>query len=343
MTITDGIRSATAYGLIPNEAENAPLTPDGVRQRLSKMGNTFLTLSADDIELTLDENINLPPSALNALRRDAAELFESPRPYLPSFSYAPVEGNKKRNKITLTTAQFFSEEGFLEASRHGLMKQVVDIAFLPHTASVEALKTAGGVFLPPVAMDNELDNLTEQLKKARENGIMYALVSNIGQISLAKSLGFKLIGDFRLNVTNSESACIYRNLGVEHLILSPELTLPKARDIGGGLITYGRIPLMVTERCFIGENFGCDKCNKAALTDRKGEKFPMMRLWQHRNIIFNSIPTYMGDRQDELRTHRIESEHFIFSVEPAREILNVLGAISDGTPLSTKVRRVGRR
>ena len=202
---------------------------------------------------------------------------------------------------------------------------------------------AGGVFLPPVSMDSEINELTEQLENLRESGIMYALVSNIGQIGLAKSLGFRLIGDFRLNVTNGESAHIYHNLGVEHLVLSPELTLPKARDIGGGLITYGRIPLMVTERCFIGENFGCDKCNKAALIDRKGEKFPMMRLWQHRNIIFNSIPTYMGDRQDEFRTHRIKSEHLIFSVEPAREIINVLGAIADGLPLSAKVRRVGRR
>ena len=341
MTLTDGTRSVTAYGLIPNEAENAPLTPDGVRQRLSKMGNTFLILSSDDIELTLDDNINLPPSALNALRRNAAELFESPSPALSSFSYTPIENIK--NKTELTTAQFFSEEQFLEASRSRLMKQVVDIVFLPHTASVEVLKTAGGVFLPPVSMDGEINELTEQLKNLRESGIMYALVSNIGQIGLAKSLGFRLIGDFRLNVTNGESALIYHNLGVEHLVLSPELTLPKARDIGGGLITYGRIPLMVTERCFIGENFGCDKCNKAALIDRKGEKFPMMRLWQHRNIIFNSIPTYMGDRQDELRTHRIKSEHLIFSVEPAREIISVLGAIADGMPLSSKVRRVGRR
>jgi hypothetical protein len=69
----------------------------------------------------------------------------------------------------------------------------------------------------------------------------------------------------------------------------------------------------------------------------------MMRLWQHRNIIFNSIPTYMGDRQSELRKHRIESEHLIFSTESAREIIHVLGAIAEGMPLSNKVRRVGRR
>ena len=341
MTLTDGTKRVTVFGQIPQIAENAPLTADSVRSRLAKMGNTLLSLSQEDIDLTLDENINLPPSALNALRRDAAELFESVSRELEAVKYSPLE--RERSVEALTTAQFFSEDAFVEAYRHGLFKQEINIAFLPHTSSVESMKAAGGVFLPPIVMDDEIDELTEQLKNLRESGIMYALVSNIGQISLAKSLGFRLIGDFRLNVTNGESAHIYHNLGVEHLILSPELTLPQARDIGGGLITYGRIPLMVTERCFIGENFGCDKCNKAALTDRKGEKFPMMRLWQHRNIIFNSIPTYMGDRQGELRTHRIESEHLIFSVESAREIINVLGAIAEGMPLSNKVRRVGRR
>ena len=132
-------------------------------------------------------------------------------------------------------------------------------------------------------------------------------------------------------------------MGISRLVLSPELTLPQARDVGGSLITYGRIPLMITERCFISENFGCESCNKSALTDRKGEKFPMMREFSHRNFIFNSTPTYMGDRLSELRSHKIESEHLIFSTESGREIINVLGAISEGMPLAKRVRRVGRR
>ena len=172
---------------------------------------------------------------------------------------------------------------------------------------------------------------------------MYALVSNIGQIGITRSLGFRIIGDFRLNVTNGESKRAYRNIGVEHLILSPELTLPQARDIGGGIITYGRIPLMITERCFIGENFGCDRCNKATLTDRKGEKFPMIREWEHRNIILNSLPTYMGDRREELDAHRLHSRHLIFTIEGEEEVSFILRSHHEHSPLPRRVRRVGRR
>ena len=340
MTLTNGRKTVTAYGQTPVEAENSPLTREGVAARLSKMGNTNLSLSQNDIEITLDDNINLPPSALNALRRDAAEQLESCERDLVSFTYKPA-GRKKSEP--LTTAQFFSVDAFLEASRHGLFKHVVDIAFLPHTAPPDALAAAGGVYLPPVITDKEWDGVRKSLENIRNSGIMYALVSNIGQIRAARDLGFEVLGDFRLNVTNCESRLSYEKMGVTHLILSPELTLPQARDIGGGLITYGRIPLMLTERCFISENFGCDRCGKASLVDRKGEKFPMMREYPHRNIIFNSHPTYMGDRVAELSAHRIEAEHLIFSTESASEIIFILGALAEGTPLPRKVRRIGRR
>lgn len=340
MTLTDGRKTVTVTGQTPVAAENSPLTREGVAARLSKMGNTNLSLSPSDIEITLDDNINLPPSALNALRRDAVEQLESCDRHLESFTYKPV-GRKKSEP--LTTAQFFSVDAFLEAYKHGLFKQEINIAFLPHTSPLDALVAAGGVYLPPVITDNEWDDVKKSLENIRKSGIMYALVSNIGQIRAVRDLGFEIFGDFRLNVTNCESRLSYEKMGVPHLILSPELTLPQARDIGGGLITYGRIPLMVTERCFISENFGCERCGKSALVDRKGEKFPMIREYPHRNIIFNSHPTYMGDRVSELSAHRIEAEHLIFSTESGRDIINVLDAMSGGAPLPRKVRRVGRR
>ena len=342
MTIVGLDRSVSVKGAIPVVAENSPLTAESVKARLAKMGNTGLSLSTDDIELILDENINLPPSALNALRREAAEKFESCDRQLDDVEYRALPRAKNGNE-PLITAQFFSEEAFLEASRHGLFKQEINIAFLPHTAAPQSLVKAGGVYLPPIIFDSELEEIYSALENAKNNGIMYALVGNIGQIELAKSFGLTVVGDFRLNVANGESATKYKELGVSHLILSPELTLPKARDIGGSVITYGRIPLMITERCFISENFGCDKCGRSHLIDRKGEKFPIRREFKHRNIIFNSIPTYMGDQISELRSYRIESEHLIFSTESGREIINILDAISAFAPLSGKVRRVGRR
>jgi putative protease len=343
MTLTDGRKTITVKGDIPSPAENSPLTEEGVKARLSKMGSTNLLLPPESIDLSLEEGINLPPSSINALRRAAAEAFESNARPLPELSYEP---KPLRAKSPFTrTATFHSESAYLGAlSLDPKLVSRLDIAFLPITSSEDTLAGAGGVFLPPVYTDSERDEVVKLLEKAKNAGVMYALVSNIGQIALAKSLGLTPIGDFRLNITNSESAETYRKMGLAHHILSPELTLPKARDIGGGLITYGRIPLMIPERCFIKENFGCDKCTVAALTDRRGEKFPIMREYSHRNLILNSRHTYMGDRRAELDACGLRSVHFIFTTEPAAEIFAATDAFRKGRALhGVDVRRVGRR
>ena len=342
MTITAGERSIKVTGAIPVAAENSPLTDEGVRSRLSKMGNTNLSLSPEDIDLTLEGGINLPPSAINALRREAAEKFESQNRCLPEVKYLP--GIREKIQKSLITAQFLSEQSYLEAiTLDENCLRGVDISFLPLFSEEETLVRAKAVYLPPVFTDNETEEIKIALGKAKKCGVMYTLVGNIGQIGLVKSFGFVPIGDFRLNVTNSETAAVYQNMGIERLVLSPELTLPKARDIGGGLITYGRVPLMITERCFIGENFGCKSCNKANLTDRKGEKFPIMREYKHRNLILNSLPTYMGDKKEELSSFRLNSHHFIFTTETGEEIVRLLSAHKKGAELPLKVRRVGRR
>lgn len=342
MTVFDGKRSVSVLGEIPVEAQNAPLTEQSVKERLSKMGNTLLSLSPEDISLSLDEGINLPPSAINALRRSAAAAFESSARELCRCEYRLPESPERGEQ--LLTAQFFSEREYLKARDAAPeLVEKIDIAFLPLMGEGEDYQS-NGVYLPPVVFDREMRTVKEALEKAKKQGVKYALVSNIGIIEIVKQSGLVPIGDFRLNITNRESSLVYREMGVVSPILSPELTLPKARDAVGGLITYGRIPLMLTERCFMRENFGCKSCGGCSLTDRKGEKFPMLREFDHRNLILNSVPTYMGDRGGELSEYRIYHRHLLFTVESGRQIADILRANRSVAPLSgDRVRRVGRR
>ena len=73
MTLYTRDKEASASGDIPREAISSPLSGADVKARLSRMGNTFLELSVDDIELSLDEGLNLSPGSLNAQRRAAAD------------------------------------------------------------------------------------------------------------------------------------------------------------------------------------------------------------------------------------------------------------------------------
>jgi len=344
MTLRIADRCVTVTGDAPTAAQNAPLTEEGVKARLCKMGNTFLSLAPENISLVLGENINLSPGSVNALRRAAAEKLEDFSRPLPPLDYS--YDISPAYTVPLVSAQFFDFEEYMCARKYGASElSIFDVTFVPLFSPDAVYALTNGVSLPAVVTDSEEAEVVSRLKTAKNFGVKYALVGNLGHIALVKRAGLIPVGDFRLNITNGASLRKYLALGLDTAILSPELTLPQARDIGGSLIVYGRVPLMLTERCFMKENFGCHSCSSASLTDRKGEQFPMMREHPHRNIIFNSAITYMGDKERELGEFSIDSRHFIFSREAHGEIISAIRDFKRGAPLSgaKSLRRIGRR
>ena len=351
--------SVTAYGDVPAAAENSPLTKEGLSARLSKMGNTPFSLALENIDLELDDGLNLPPSSINALRRDAVAMLEElfavkldkilqKNEEIPTRNTIFRSKKQKERAKKLVTALFFKKDTYEKLiDKNSDSLGGIDLIFLPLadyvTAGEKIRKRVLGVYIPPVIMEREWEEVSGLAAKARELGAEYALIGNISHVSLAKAAELTTVGDFRLNVANSACAELYASLDVDAIVLSPELTLPQARDIGGGVITLGRIPLMLTERCFVKENFGCDKCGRASFTDRKGAKFPILREYLHRNIIFNSAPTYMGDKKSELRAAAIAHEHYIFSSETADECAKLLVDYKRGNTLSIPHRRIGKR
>ncbi len=336
MKLISGERCVRVFGDTPAPAATAPLTEADVRTRLSKMGNTYLSLSQDDISLTLGEGLNLSPSALNALRRAAAAEFEN-------FGREAVNVNyilpKPANSKDFSTAVFMCDAPLPKELSPAFRFDAVFASLMRE----DLPSYINGVYLPPVIFEHEISEIDERLARLG-CGIEYAMVSNIGHIALAEKHGLRVIFDFRLNVTNRVSKAVLFARGCEHIILSPEITLPQARDIGGGVTVYGRIPLMITERCFMRDMADCNKCGRLSLTDRRGEKFPMLREFKHRNIILNSAVTYMGDKRAELSKNRIASYHFIFSNEREDDIENILRSFARGLPLDVKnIRRVGKR
>ena len=186
--------------------------------------------------------------------------------------------------------------------------------------------------LPEVIFDSERAEVERMLRFAAENGAEWALVGNLGHAELARAAGLSLVGDFRLNCYNNSSAAELERAGFEEIILSPELTLAQMRDIGGRTrtIVYGRLPLMITEKCVGKELGGCGACEKqrTSLVDRKGVEFPVRRRPEHRSVIFNSVPIYMGDRADELRAYGVYAQHFVFTTESVCEIERIISLYS---------------
>ena len=167
------------------------------------------------------------------------------------------------------------------------------------------------------------DEIEKMLRDAREIGIEYALITNIGQIERVKKYGFKLVFDYRLNAFNGPCVGFLREQGCENVILAPELILAQTRDYSGfGLIVYGKIPVMTTHKCVIKDTVGCASC-KTYIRDRQGTKMYAEGIYGHLNIIYNSVPIYMADKPDSISCY---SQHFIFTDEENEECERIIDA-----------------
>ena len=338
LTLKCGEALVTAFGQIPELAVNAPLSEENIKKNLTKFGATRFEI--EKYSADIEDNIIVPISALNAVRRDACEMLENALGGVKKSrgfdEYTPEKPQSKRKSAT--TARVISAEQITPLAR-----QYFDIIYLP----LQSYKgECEGVILPPVIFDSEREVVDKMLREARKNGAQYAMVGNLGALELAKSHGFEIHGDFRFNVYNNESVAKLESLGVENIILSPELTLPQMRDIDGNTasIVYGRVPLMLLEKCVSKEISSCDECQSSntSLTDRRGISFPVLREFEHRNIIYNSAPTYMADREADLKSAKITNRHFIFSIEGASEVDSVILSYKNGTPAkeNQKIRRI---
>ena len=337
LTARVGERAVTVYGATPEDARTAPISEETLHRNLSKLGDTVYTLKSLTVEL--DGGLMLPISSINALRRAAiAKLREETERSKSDFSKAeksfPVQERKR-----VRSAVFYQPENIPRKA-----KDFFDHIYVPLERYSDFANTGYGVMLPEVIFDSERADVEELLRTAYQNGARDALVGNVGHVELAKKCGFTVHGDMRLNVFNNSSAAYFEGLGVEDLVLSPELTLRQIRDIGGrsSVCVYGRLPLMITEKCVGRELGSCEACEsgKARLTDRRGFEFSVLRRYGHRSAILNSMPTYMADRRAELRDARAFAEHYIFTVENKNGIEAVIRAYESAITPDFECRRI---
>lgn len=365
LTLTSGNVSVTVKGEITPPCESGAFTPDEerIRQNLQKLGSTPFV--AKDISITVDRAPFFPISAINALRRAGADALEqeilvrAPFPNrventprfekeAPCFANAPKTSEKpyhaSRQARFLTTSQI--PDG---------AAQYYDILYLPTRVvcrETEAARRKGvcGIVLPPVIFDSEADTVRAMLKKAKDSGITDALVCNLGHVALAAEYGFTLHADMRMNLYSAAALSAMQKaasaLGAHFadVLLSPELSVSQLRDIHAelprGVVTYGRMPLMTLERCFLREaanikaGQACNLCESTPvsyLCDRMGAAFPVTRTFIHRNVVWNSAVTYMADKPETLSVMKNDLTHHIFTTESSKEVALVIAAYRSGT------------
>lgn len=331
MSTKDGT-TAKACGDAPIEAQNRPMQKEDYLRPLAALGNTPFFATSADIEA--DEGLMLPVSVLKNARRSVVdELLKTSiitRESAPT-AYSPI---RKRNSKRIRSAKFFSAKAVTKKAR-----EFFDVVFVPINEFDPSV--ANGAYLPEVTREGSVDTLITSLSSLKEKGCEHILASDIGQLALVRDLDFSIHTDIGFNVYNREEASLLENEFSARVLASPELNLPAQRDLGCGITVYGRIPLMTLEKCIGRELIGCDRCKSGdgrfSFKDRKGVTFTGMRACTHGSVIFNSLPTYIGDREE---SRSLSDIHFIFTLEEKSEVDSIINAYEKGLPLDAPVRRI---
>ena len=328
-------RVVQVEGPVPEEAKNVPLTREKVEGQLARTGGT--PFQCEKATARVEEGLSLPLSALNDLRRRVLEELgrERQKPvqrrreaYQPGVRYE----NQKEGPVftvSLRTASQLSTE---------LLKRKPALLYLPagegaaHPEAVRRCQQAGvpvAVVLPRICTDRELPQLEKELTALRELGVAEALAGTWGMVRRAQQLGFAVRGDYGLGVYNSQTMKELKRLGLIGATVSFEMKFPQIRDISKTLptefIAYGRLPLMITENCIIHNHCGRHTCNNVnLLTDRKGERFPVVKAWGCRNEIYNSKKIFLADKRKDWQRLGLWGARLMFTTENALECAQVL-------------------
>ena len=277
-------------------AEKVSLTEEKIIHQLQKCGGT--PFEPTEIFVDIDGSVSLPLSGVNALRRDALEQLSEKLEQPKEYPFSPVLVENRVKKVNKTTI-------FARFSAISQMKNLstdVENVILP-LAQAEPINDKNVIAELPTVFFGREESVREQIKRAKERGIVCLCAATLDGVRLAKEAGLDFWFGLGSNVFNTLSILQAEDLGAKAVILSPEMTLRQAARLGGtlerGLIVYGRLPLMTVRSCPVKNGMKCADCGRSrSLTDRLGVSFPV-RCFDGYSQVFNSRPIWLADRKKE--------------------------------------------
>ncbi len=323
-------RISSAEGPIPEAARTRALTAAQVEEQLGKTGGT--PFRCEKVRALVEDELSLPLSALNSLRRQVLEGLTAQRSLPPVRAVgAYQEGARYENQVQppiLTMSVLKAEQ--VTPALLALAQGPVYVPLDELVAHPELVAAGGGkiaVALPRIAWDREWPALLKNLRAVRELGVTDALAGNLSMLNTVKDLGFTARGDFGLEIYNAQALKECKRLGLRSATLSFELKLAQIRDMSKAvdceLLVYGRLPLMITESCLIKNRDGNCACQGSnVLTDRKGAQFPVVNAPGCRNEILNSKKLFLADKP-EYRRAGLWAARLVFTTEDPGECVQV--------------------
>lgn len=331
----------TASDALCETAVNRPLTEDNVRKQLLKTGGTPFEIT--QLTVNIDENLSIPLSALNKLRREALDrlsllLVDS----YPDYKFADYCIPKPIPYTTNSHKQYAR----FTSTKIGKGFKALDLCFIPINSSNEEftrLKNDGfnlGVEIPRTLFSRE-KSIINNLERIKELGINDVLCNNLAAVYIAKELGMSIHGGFGLNFTNTLDLLWAEEYGFTSTELSFELKFDQIERLGGniprGIISYGYLPVMLTRNCpNKSADIICKTCGgQAKMKDRLGKTF-IFYCDNNAVEILNTVPLDIVEsakysKHLDFGVFRFSVENYVEKVETFPDFIGILKNLNEKT------------
>lgn len=319
LTVSDGKNKVTIKGeTVCEKALNKPLSKERCTAQLKKTGST--PYFAKNIICNLENDVTMPLSSINRLRRDALEELSAIRKKRHPYRIFEDKSNFNFEKKERFLSRKYAKT---KTAKLGLAFKEFDMVFVPlysDNKEIEKLLSDGfkiGMEIPPIVFGDD-GKISKRLNELKGLGVKDVYCGNIGTVYLAKQAEMKIHGGFRLNFTNTLDLLWAEDFGFEDTELSIELTLEQIANLGGkiktGIVSYGFLPLMITRNCPVkSRNISCKECGgKSVLQDRLGKKF-ILKCDGQTTEILNSVPLKLTDKENLFKNLTFQT--FNFTVE----------------------------
>ena len=296
LIISDLDNTVTVSDSIVEIAKNTGTSIDRIKEQLLKLGNT--PFKCNQIDINIPDNIFIPISKLNELRRRGIEELIN------------IRSNKKKEVIIneVSKPSVINTNDSIEISCLVRTKEQLEACIK------ENIKC---IYVDNLSLYNEYKNnpnIYFRVSRVNNKYIDYSntnlMIGELGSINKYKDNNI-LVSDYFLNVANSYYVDYLRNIGIKKIVLSIENNLDKIKNLVNNsgnsnleVIIYGRMEAMIMKYCplkeLVNKDEECKVCSnnhKYYLKDRNNSLYPLVQdrfnhlthIFYYKNLEFENV------------------------------------------------------
>lgn len=202
--VSDGINDIVLKGAVVAEAKNRPLTKDSIIEKITKLGGTVYKFRK--LDCNLDDDVFVPLTVLNELRREAIDILNAKRENIESKIvekeyHREVPIFKKENATNICV---FKDDDVDKSNKYQNI-----YSYQENTRYLRVIP-----------------NVINQYPNDLDLSLKPILVGEIGGLNLTN-----IHTDYSLNVVNSYTVAFLHSLGVKKITLAYEMTRSQIENL----------------------------------------------------------------------------------------------------------------